>query len=235
MCGRYFLQREPAELARHFAVAGPLPNYAPSWNIAPTQAAPVLRRHPQTGARHLDLLSWGLVPHWAKDASGAARLINARAESLAAKPSFRDAFARRRCLVPMDGFYEWQRRPGGGKQPFAVALCSGEPMAVAGLWEGWRQPDGAWLRSFAIVTTASEGRQARIHERMPAILPRQDWAVWLGEAPGDPASVLRPYPSERLAIWPIHPRVGRVEENDPALLQRADAQVPPELDDAPVY
>jgi putative SOS response-associated peptidase YedK len=104
MCGRYILQRDPGGLGRHFRTTAPTPNFAPSWNLAPTQDGLVVRRHPQTGARHLDILRWGLVPHWARDATGAARLINARSETLLEKPSFREAFARRRCLVPMDGF-----------------------------------------------------------------------------------------------------------------------------------
>lgn len=235
MCGRYLLARPVADIARHFESANPTPNHPPSWNIAPTQDGLVLRRHPQTGDRHLDVLRWGLVPRWAKDACGAARLMNARADGIAAKPSFRDAFARRRCLVPMDGFYEW-RTEGRAKQPFAVALRSGAPMAVAGLWEGWQQPDGTWLRTYTVITTEANARQALVHARMPVILPREDWPAWLGEAPcDDPASLLRPCPPEILAFWPVGSRVGRFAENDAGLLARADVVVPPELDDPPVY
>ena len=235
MCGRYLLARPVAEVAAYFEAAAPTPNHRPSWNIAPTQEGLVLRRHPQSGARRLDMLRWGLVPRWAKDAAGAARLMNARAESIADKPSFREAFARRRCLVPMDGFYEW-RSEGKHKQPFAVALRSGAPMAVAGLWEGWQQPDGQWLRTYSVITTAANARQALVHERMPAILPRRDWPQWLGEARcADPQALLRPCPPEALAFWPVQARVGRFAENDAGLLARADVVVPPELDDAPVY
>jgi putative SOS response-associated peptidase YedK len=238
MCGRFFLQRDPAGLARYFETDNPTPNHAASWNVAPTQDSLVIRRHPQTGRRHLDVLRWGLVPRWAKDASGAARLMNARSEGLAEKPSFRDAFAKRRCLVPMDGFYEW-RGEGRAKQPFAVALRSGQPMAVAGLWEGWKQPDGAWLRSFTVITTQSNERQALVHPRMPAILPREAWPEWLGEAEADRDRLLawlRPCPADALAFWPIAARVGRVAENDRALLARDPlAMVPADLDDAPVF
>ncbi len=235
MCGRYLLARPVAEVARHFEATNPKPNHPPSWNIAPTQDGLVLRRHPQSGERHLDVLRWGLVPRWAKDAAGAARLMNARADGIAQKPSFRDAFARRRCLVPMDGFYEW-RSEGKAKQPFAVALRSGEPMAVAGLWEGWQQPDGNWLRSYTVITTAANSRQALVHERMPVILPREDWPAWLGEEPcGDPVALLRPCPPDILAFWPVGARVGRFAENDAGLLARADVVVPTELDDPPVY
>ena len=220
MCGRYFLQRDPAGLVRYFDAAPPTPNHPPSWNIAPTQAGLVLRRNPQTGTRHLDVLRWGLVPRWAKDAGGAARLINARAETLTEKPSFREAFQRRRCLVPMDGFFEWAQ-DATPKQPFAVALRDGAPMAVAGLWEGWQQPDGTWLRTYSVITCAAAGRQALLHPRMPAILPPEDWPAWLGETAlpeAGLAALLRPAPDACLAFWPVAPRVGRVGENDAALL-----------------
>lgn len=234
MCGRYLLQRAPGALARHFETVNPTPNHPPSWNIAPTQTSLVVRRHPQSGERHLDALRWGLVPRWAKDATGAARMMNARAESVAEKPAFREAFAKRRCLVPMDGFYEW-RTEGKAKQPYACALRSGEPMACAGLWEGWKQPDGEWLRSFSIVTCAAAGRQALVHDRMPVILPRAAWEVWLtGEDEAALTALLRPAEDALLAFWPVGPRVGRVAENDAALVARDPAvTAAPELDDAP--
>jgi putative SOS response-associated peptidase YedK len=237
MCGRYFQYREISRLVEYFEAEAPLPNIAPSWNVAPTQEAPVLRRHPESGARHLGSLRWGLVPRWALDASGGAKLMNARAEGIAEKPSFRDAFARRRCLVPADGFYEW-RSDGKAKQAYAVALRDGAPMALAGLWEGWKSPEGEWLRSFSIITTEANAKQALVHHRMPVILPREDWAAWLGEtetAPGALLDLLRPCPAEWLSCWPVNNRVGRVAENDPALLDRDPlAMPPPELDDPPV-
>ncbi|HWL82277.1 MAG TPA: SOS response-associated peptidase [Roseomonas sp.] len=238
MCGRYFLQRDPVGLAAYFGTENPLPNHPPSWNVAPTQDSLVVRRNPETGARHLDALRWGLVPRWAKDASGGAKLMNARAEGVAEKPSFRDAFARRRCLVPLDGFYEW-RQEGARKQPYAVALANGEPMALAGLWEGWKQPDGTWLRTYSIITGEANAKQALVHHRMPIILGRADWPAWLGEEPAEPPdllALLRPCPPEWLASWPIAARVGKVAENDAGLLARdPEANPPPELDDPPVY
>jgi putative SOS response-associated peptidase YedK len=238
MCGRYFLQRGPAAVATYFEAVNPLPNLPPSWNVAPTQDSLVLRRHPETGARHLDALRWGLVPRWAKDASGAARMINARGESVAEKPAFRDAFARRRCLVPIDGFYEWRAAgPGAPKQPFAVALADGAPMALAGLWEGWRGPEGEILRSFTVVTGPAIERLLPLHDRMPLILPRAAWPLWLGEAedgPGAVEALLRPDPSLRLAVWPVSRRVNRVAENDAGLIARDPAaEAPPGLDDPP--
>lgn len=234
ICGRFFLQRDPAGIAEYFeATGGPVPNHPPSWNVAPTQDSLVLRRHPESGARHLSVLRWGLVPRWAKDASGAARLINARSDGVAEKPSFRDAFRKRRCLVPMDGFYEWMAGPAKAKQPYGVSLASGEPMAVAGLWEGWQHPEsGEWLRTFSVITTDANARQALLHHRMPAILPREDWPVWLGERDGDPLALLRPCPEGWLRFWPVSARVGRVSENDAGLLERDALAVPvPALED----
>lgn len=237
MCGRFFLQRDPAGLARYFGTSNAVPNLRPSWNIAPTQDSVVVRRHPESGARHLDLLRWGLVPRWAKDASGGARLMNARGESVAEKPAFRDAFRKRRCLVPMDGFYEW-RQEGARKQPYAVAMADASPMAAAGLWEGWQQPDGTWLRTFTIITTDANAKQALLHDRMPVLLAPDAFDAWLDPASETEAlqALLRPCPPEWLACWPVPARVGRVAENDAGLLARdPDARPPPELDDRPVF
>lgn len=234
MCCRYFQARSSGDIARHFGTTNATPNLFPSFNRAPTQEGLAVRRHPDTAARHLDVLRWGLVPRWAKDASGAARMMNARGESVAEKPAFRDAFRRRRCLVPMDGFYEW-RAEGKGKQPYACALRSGEPMACAGLWEGWKQPDGEWLRSYTIITCAAAGRQAMLHDRMPVILPRAAWDPWLaGEEEAALLALLTPAEDALLAFWPVAARVGRVAENDAGLIERDPlAQPPAELDDPP--
>ncbi len=238
MCGRYFQQRGPAAVARYFEAGNPLPNLAASFNRAPTQDGLVVRRHPETGARHLDALRWGLVPRWAKDPGIGSRMINARAESLAEKPAFRDAFRKRRCIVTADGFYEWQQGMGrGAKQAFAVAMADGTPMPLAGLWEGWRGPDGTILRSFTICTTEANAKLAPLHHRMPVILPRETWGAWLGEEPAEEAELLRllqPLPGERLAVWPVAARVNKVTENDAGLLGRDPlAVVPPGVDDPP--
>lgn len=236
MCGRYFLQRGPAWVARYFETVNPLPNLAPSWNRAPTQDGPVVRRHPETGQRHLDALRWGLVPRWAKDPAIGSRMINARSETAAEKLAFRDAFAKRRCLVVADGFYEWLAE-GRSKQPYAVAMADGGPMPLAGLWEGWRGPDGAVVRSFTILTTEANAKLRAVHERMPVILPREAWGAWLGEEPADQAALLalcRPCPAEAVIAWPVSPRVNKVAENDAALLARDPlAMPPPGLDDPP--
>ena len=239
MCGRYFQQRGSGDIARYFGTTNATPNLLPSFNRAPTQDGLVVRRHPETGARHLDALRWGLVPRWAKDASGGARMMNARSETVADKPAFREAFRKRRGIAVADGFYEWQALPGpnGGKQPFAVAMADGAPMPLAALWEGWRAPDGTILRTYTILTTDAVPELSVLHDRMPVILPPEAWDAWLGAGDLEEAALmalLRPYPRKGLAVWPVGPRVGRVAEDDAGLLERDPlAQPPPGLDDAP--
>ena len=239
MCGRLLQARSANEAARYFAAVNAIPNLPPSFNRAPTQDSLVLRRHPETGARHLDALRWGLVPRWAKDAAGAARMINARSDTVAEKPAFREAFRKRRAIAVADGFYEWQALPAGkaAKQPFAIAMDDGAPMPLAALWEAWRAPDGTILRSFTILTTDADPALLPLHHRMPVILPREAWAPWLGEEPIDEAglrALLQPYPRAGLAVWPITTRVNRVQEDNADLLARDPLAMPPdELDDPP--
>jgi putative SOS response-associated peptidase YedK len=217
MCGRYASFLPPDAIARLFRTVNPPPNAPPSWNVAPTQDALVVRLHPETRARHLDLLSWGLVPHWTKDLKSARRPINARSETAAGSGMFRSAFAARRCLVPADAFYEW-RAEGGRKHPYAIARADGAPLAFAGLWEGWRGPEGAVLRSFVILTTDAGPDVAMLHERMPVIVEAADWPLWLGEAEGDAAEVLRPSRAGTLRSWPVGMAVNSPRNNGPALL-----------------
>jgi putative SOS response-associated peptidase YedK len=217
MCGRYASHTPLREIARLFHILGPLPNFPPTWNLAPTQPAPVIRLHPDSGERRLDLLTWGFLPSWTKDATAVRRPINARAETVGTSAMFRGAFAKRRALVPADAFYEWQAT-GDGKRPYAVARTDGGMLAFAGLWEGWRGPDGEAVRSFAIVTTDANADMRPIHDRMPVILEPADWPVWLGEAAGDPAALLRPSPDGTLRAWPISARVNAPRHNGPDLL-----------------
>jgi putative SOS response-associated peptidase YedK len=225
MCGRYasFL---PAEaIAQLFRTRNPIPNLPPSWNVAPTQQAIVVRRHPDTGDRHLDLLKWGLVPRFTRDLKLAKKPINARSETAGGSGMFRGALAARHCLVPADAFYEWWAEPDG-KQPYAIARRDGAPMAFAGLWEGWRRPDGDLMRTFVILTTYANSTMARLHERMPVILEPADWPIWLGEAEGDPAPLLRPAADHVLQLWPVSRRVNAPKNNDAQLLERVpDAPV----------
>ncbi len=224
MCGRFLNSLPPAEIARLFATTNVAPNYPARFNIAPTDPVLAVRVNPKTGQRSLDALRWGLVPHWAKDLKIGARLINARAEGLAATPSFRDAFARRRCLIPASGFYEW-KKDGQTKTPYAIVPADAPLFAFAGLWDNWRDrnagEDAPWIRTCAIVTGEANEVLAPIHDRMPVILPRAAWAKWLGEEPAEPSALqalLRPYPSERLRVYPIGSRVNSVKNDDPSLL-----------------
>ncbi len=201
-----------------FGTVNELPNFPANYNLAPTQLAPVVRRHPDTGERHLDLLRWGLLPHFATDAKR-QRPINARAESVATSGMFRQAFAKRRCLVPAAAFYEWRRMPGGGKQPYAVARADDMPLALAGIWEGWRAPSGEVERTFAIITADANGLMAPVHNRMPVVIEAADWPVWLGEAEGDPVALLRPAGEDVLRLWPVGPRVNAPRNNDANLIE----------------
>ena len=213
MCGRYAAFLPAEAVARLFHTVNPLPNVAASWNVAPSQNAMVVRRHPETGERHLDLL----VPHWTKDPAHAQRPINARAETVATAGMFRSAFAQRRCIVPADAFYEWQVQPAG-KQPFAIARQDGQPLAFAGLWEGYRAPDGNVLRTFAIVTTQASTEMAPLHSRMPVILAPADWPAWLGEVETSPPALLHPAPEGTLRFWPVSRNVNPPKNNTADLL-----------------
>ncbi len=232
MCGRYAIHAAPAALAELFRVSAALPNFAPTYNAAPTQHLPVVRLNRETGQRHIDLLSWGLVPRWADSTNDAAKLINARSETAAIKPSFREAWVRRRCLVPANALYEW-RRTGRSRQAHAIALTDPSVFAMAGLWEGWKNPTtGQWHRSFAILTTSANDLVASIHDRMPVIVPPEGWPDWLGETQLDHAqaetvlsAIIRPYPADKMQMWEVTPDVGDVSQNGPRLLQPVDDTV----------
>jgi putative SOS response-associated peptidase YedK len=153
----------------------------------------------------LDLLRWGLIPHWAKDMNVGFANINAKAEGIENRPAFRDAFERRRCFVPVDNFYEW-KKTATRKQPYAVALVDRSLMALAGLWENWRSPTGEWVRSFAVITTMPNELCAELHNRMPVVLKPEGWPEWLREEPADPRqlkALLAPYPSDEMTCWPV--------------------------------
>jgi len=217
MCGRYASFLPPDLIARLFGTKNPLPNLKPTWNMAPTMDAPVVRRHPDSGDRHLDALTWGFVPAFTKTLKEARRPVNARSETVTTSGMFRNAFAKRRCVVPAPAFYEWQTGPAG-KTPYAIARVDGDPMAFAGIWEGWRSPEGDIFRTFAILTTTANAQMAPLHERMPVILEKPDWPAWLGEEPGDPAALLRPAPEATLRTWRVDKRVGNVRNDGPELL-----------------
>ena len=190
MCGRARLSSDVSEIKIAFRIPPerPTPNIAPSWNVAPTDPLPVVRFDAKERQRSLDVMRWGLVPFWAKDIKVGFANINAKAEGIETKPAFREAFRQRRCLVPVDNFYEW-KKTASGKQPYAIALKSRGLMALAGLWESWRSPAGERIRSFAIVTTTPNELCAELHNRMPAIIAPEAWPAWLGEEPADEAQL----------------------------------------------
>jgi putative SOS response-associated peptidase YedK len=227
MCGRYASFLPPELIARLFGTKNPLPNLKPTWNMAPTMSAPVVRRHPESEERHLDLLTWGLVPSFTKDFKAARKPINARAETVGTSGMFKAALAKRRCLVPAAAFYEWKATPDS-KVPHAIARADGEMLAFAGLWEGWRSPEGDVLRSFVIITTEANAQMSALHSRMPVILEQADWPLWLGEADSGAEMLLRPAAGGVLRIWPVDKRVGNVRNDGPDLLE---PHVPPEPED----
>ena len=178
MCGRYRLSRRKQIIEEHFDSVSGEEDWSPRYNIAPTQPVPVIRQHPKDPIRVLSMMQWGLIPSWAKHASIAASTINARSETAATKPAFRDALKSRRCLIPANGFYEW-KRTGKTKQPYCFELNEGELFAFAGLWDGWKDPNGNWIRTCSILTTTPNAVTSAVHDRMPVILDPVGYDLWL--------------------------------------------------------
>lgn len=222
MCGRFTLTISPEQLQQAIPGLNVPSEMAPRYNIAPSQPVAVV---PNDGQRRLDYYIWGLIPSWAKDPAIGNRMINARAETLAEKPSFRAAFRRRRCLIPADGFYEWQQTPGQkAKTPFYIRLKSGEPFAFAGLWENWNAPDGSQVLSCAIITTAPNALMEPIHNRMPVILPPAAYDRWLESDEQNPAALqnlLQPFPAQAMIAYPVSSLVNRPENDVAACIQPA--------------
>jgi putative SOS response-associated peptidase YedK len=211
MCGRARLSSDVSEIKIAFRIPPERParNFAASWNVAPTDPLPIVRFDAKAHERSLDIARWGLIPYWAKDSKIGYSTFNARAEEIDTKPAFREAFRQRRCLVPLDNFYEW-KKPAPGKQPYAIGLEGKRLMAMAGLWETWRSPEGERIRSFTIATTKPNALCAELHDRMPLVLQPEAWPIWLGEAPADPKqlkALLVPYPGDDMICWPVSARV----------------------------
>ncbi|MFD9735545.1 SOS response-associated peptidase [Umezawaea sp. NPDC059074] len=250
MCGRYASTKDPALLAAEFdavdATEGDAPG--PDYNVAPTKSVlAVVQRHPRDESgepdpsvteRSLRVMRWGLVPHWAKDLSGAAKMINARAESVLAKPSYRDSAAKRRCIIPAAGWYEWQ--PGEGrKQPYFINPNDGSSLAMAGIWSVWWQPDEELGRkaviTCAVLTIDAIGEMTTVHHRMPLLLPRDHWESWLDPDSTDPSGLLEPDPTlvSELELRPVSTAVNSVRNNTPDLMDpislTADAMPEPTL------
>jgi putative SOS response-associated peptidase YedK len=224
MCGRFARRSTQKLIANWFGIpVEELPVFGPTYNAAPQSFQPIVRRARDTDARELLLSRWGLVPYWAKDAKVGYSTFNARAEDLLSKPVFREAFKKRRCLVPADAFYEWQRIDAKTKRPHAIALRSGEPYAFAGLWERWKPQDGPPLESFTVITTDPNEVTEPLHDRMPVILEPRDYDRWLDPADPEqpPVDLLRPYPAEKMRAWPVSERVGNVRNDDPTLLDES--------------
>jgi len=204
MCGRFTLTVDPAELQESFGDYDFPKQFAPRFNIAPTQ--PVLAI-PNDGTNRADFFIWGLIPMWAKDPSIGNRLINARGETLGEKPSFRGSYKYKRCLILADGFYEWKSQPGTkAKVPHFIHMKDRQPFAFAGLWDEWNSPDGSLIRSCTIVTIDPNELMAPIHNRMPVILPSDAYAQWLDSAPQAPDQLqplIKPYPADEMAAYPV--------------------------------
>jgi len=227
MCGRITQKSDPRVLALDVAILiEPLYEAPPRFNGAPGQEHWVIRQHPKIGERALDRLWWGLVPYWVKEAGGGRKPINAKAETVASLPTFREAYRRRRCLVPVDNYFEWRAIKGAkARQPYAIGLKSGEPFALAGIWENWRRPGTEeWVRTFAVITCPANELMSELHDRMPVILPCEAWDRWLSAIEPDPRDLLVPYPSEPMTMWPISTRVNKPDNDDPAILEPAPAQ-----------
>jgi putative SOS response-associated peptidase YedK len=219
MCGRFTQHHSHDQVAARFGVQASLFETSARYNIAPTQPVAAITEHGPHRERLLEPLRWGLVPFWAKDTAIGNKLINARAETVAEKPSFRNALARRRCLIPADGFYEWDRTT---KQPYHFRLRSGALFAFAGLFEEWESPDGSPLRTCTLLTTEANPLVGRIHERMPVILQPDDEDAWLDVARHKPAGIaalFRAYPEEAMQAVAVSRRVGSPAVDEPELLE----------------
>ena len=216
MCGRYRLTAKERYLRDHFGVDGDL-SWAPRWNIAPTQQVPVVRQDRKEPKRSFALLRWGLIPFWAKDTSIGFKTINAMSETAADKPAFRDAMRLRRCLIPADGFYEWEKLGTKVKQPYSFGMIDGSVFAFAGLWERWRDPAGEFIETFTILTTKPNSLVSGVHGRMPVILKPDDYELWLDSGFADLAALadcLEPFDPRLMKKYPVSTRVNRPENDD---------------------
>ncbi len=224
MCGRFSQQRPASELAEIFAAEPLAEDPGPRFNVAPTDdAAVVVQREDH---RAITAYRWGLIPHWSDTAKTGNRMFNARAETIDRQPAFRYAFSKRRCLVPVDAYYEWER-VGDVRQPYAIVRPDGRPIALAGLWAGWKDEDtGEIIRSFTVVTTAANSMMAPIHDRMPVVIPEEHWDRWLdpsvtdAEALAELKNLLVPTPDGDLELYPVSQRVNSVRNDGPDLVDR---------------
>jgi putative SOS response-associated peptidase YedK len=222
MCGRFTLAADANLIQEAFPWLNIPGDLQPRYNVAPTQPVAVV---PNDGKNQLDYFIWGLIPSWAKDPGIGNNLINARAETLAEKPSFRSSFRRKRCLILADGFYEWKQIPGQkSKLPIFIRLKSGQPFAFAGLWDEWHAPDGSQVLSCTIITTTPNSMMQEIHNRMPVILSPEAYAAWLAQGDQKPeglTSLLQPYPAENMTAYPVSQQVNSPNNDSPDLIRPA--------------
>lgn len=216
MCGRFTLTIDPSELKETFANYTFPSRFSPRFNIAPTQ--PVLAI-PNDNKNTADFFLWGLIPSWAKDPTIANKLINARGETIAEKPSFRGSFKYKRCIIPADGFYEWKAQAGEKtKIPHFIHMKDRQPFALAGLWDEWNSPDGSSIRTCTIITTQPNELMSTLHNRMPVILDAMDYNRWLDPAPQTPEnllSLIKPFPADRMSAYPVSTMVNRPDNDRP--------------------
>lgn len=221
MCGRFTLA-VPDRVEEFFQLAG-VPELKPRYNIAPTQPAPVVRLDAEKQERRLCMLHWGLIPYWAGDPAVGGRMINARSETVTARPAFRNAFKKRRCLVIADGFYEWQKKPGEKrKQPYYIRMRDETPFAFAGLWERWTGPDQAVIESCTVLTTGPNELMQPLHNRMPVILPRENYDAWLHPLTPSAArleAMCRPFDSDAMIAFPVSTLVNSPANDQPACIE----------------
>ncbi|MBI5249382.1 MAG: SOS response-associated peptidase [Desulfomonile tiedjei] len=220
MCGRFVLMALGKTLAEIFEVKEAI-DEQPRYNVAPTQNVRIVRLNHQTAHREMSMVKWGLIPSWAKDPSIGTRLINARSETVHQKPAFRASFKSRRCLVPSDGFYEWEKK-AKVKQPYLFRMVDDRPFAFAGLWDRWQAPDGKVTESCTIITTPANERLISIHDRMPAILKPEDYGIWLDPAVKNPNALLElmiPFPSELMTGIPVSTKVNRASYDGPDCIE----------------
>jgi len=219
VCGRYALYTDPETLMTLFELSDVPKDLVPHYNIAPSQEVPAVRGRAD-GGRELVRLKWGLVPSWSKAVTGGYKMINARSETAALRPAFCAALARRRCLLPADGFYEWRRAGGGPAVPYFIHRRDGQPMALAGIWERW-SGEGVTVESCAILTTAANEAVAPVHDRMPVLVAPADLARWLDPAAPAPADLLVPAPPGDLALHPVGLAVNSPRNDAPELVRPA--------------
>ncbi|MCC6982034.1 MAG: SOS response-associated peptidase [Bauldia sp.] len=220
MCGRVIQLSNPDAIRKLFEAAGTAPNAPPRYNGAPAQDLMVVRKHPKTGDRVLDMLRWGLIPYWVEDPKGGRKPILARSESAPTSPTFRGALEKRRGILPVDGFFEWKGEKGAkNRQPYAVMMKDRSPFGIAVIWENWKDPSTeAWLRTFAVLTCPSNALMATIHDRMPVILEPGDYDRWLGADP-DVEALMVPYASEKMMLYPVSTAVNSYLNDTPEVME----------------